>query len=94
MTETSSKGVLRLTTVMFLFVGLFGIWMGGCGNQTSEQKVERLIKKLQHGNPEVRVNAAEALGSIGEGAVDAMPALIQALKDQNSKVCLNVARAH
>ena len=36
MTETSSKGALRSTTVMFLFVGLVGIWMGGCGNQLSE----------------------------------------------------------
>ena len=88
MTETSSKSVLRSTTVMFLFVGLVGIWMGGCGNQTSEQKVERLIKKLQHENPEVRVNAAEALGSIGEGAKDAVPALIQALQDQNKDVRL------
>ena len=93
MTETSSKGVLRLTTVMFLFVGLFGIWMGGCGNQTSEQKVERLIKKLQHENPEVRVNAAEALGSIGEGAKDAVPALIQALQDQNKDVRWNAVEA-
>ena len=41
MTETSSKGVLRLTTVMFLFVGLVGIWMGGC--QTQEQKVGKLM---------------------------------------------------
>jgi len=24
------KSVLRSTTVMFLFVGLLGIWMGGC----------------------------------------------------------------
>ena len=36
MTETSSKGVLRLTTTMFLFVGLVGIWMGRCGNQSGE----------------------------------------------------------
>ncbi|MFP6724449.1 MAG: hypothetical protein VCF25_29895 [Candidatus Poribacteria bacterium] len=43
MTESSSKGVLRLTTVMFLFVGLFGIWMGGCGNQTPEQEEIKLV---------------------------------------------------
>ena len=42
MTETSSKGVLRLITAMFLFVGLVCIWMGGC--QTQEQKeIKRLI---------------------------------------------------
>ena len=43
MTETSSKGVLRLTTVMFLFVGLVGIWMGGCENQTPEQEEIKLV---------------------------------------------------
>ena len=67
MTETSSKGVLRSTTVMFLFVGLFGMWMGGC--ETQEQKVERLIGELQDHN--VRVSAAWALGMIGEEAKDA-----------------------
>ena len=46
MTEISSKGILRLTTAMFLFVGLFGIWMGGC--QTQEQKeIKRLIKHFR-----------------------------------------------
>ena len=89
MTDTSSKDVLRSTIVMFLFVGLVGIWMGGC--ETQDQKVEKLIQQLKEDND---WHAAEALGFIGEGAVDAVPALIQALKDQNSKVCLNVARAH
>ncbi|HHZ93447.1 TPA: HEAT repeat domain-containing protein [Candidatus Poribacteria bacterium] len=89
MTNTSSKDILRSTIVMFLFVGLVGIWMGGC--ETQDQKVEKLIQQLKEDND---WHAAEALGSIGEGAVDTVPALIQALKDQNSKVCLNVARAH
>ena len=60
MTETSFEGVLRLTTVMFLFVGLFGIWMGGC--QIQEQKVERLIKELGNRNEWVHLHAAMALG--------------------------------
>ena len=76
MTETSSKSVLRLTTVMFLFVGLVGIWMGGC--QTPEQKIEKLISKLQHKNPKVRQTAVVALTKTGK---DAVPALIQALQD-------------
>ena len=80
MTETSSKGVLRSTTVMFLFVGLFGMWMGGC--ETQEQKVERLIGELQDQDHNVRVSAAWALGMIGEGAKDAIPALVQALQDE------------
>jgi hypothetical protein len=42
MTNTSSKDILRSTIVMFLFVGLVGIWMGGC--ETQDQKVEKLIQ--------------------------------------------------
>ena len=75
MTEISFKGVLRSTTVMFLSVGLVGIWICGC--ETQGQKVERLIKELQ--DQDVRVHAAWALGSIG--SADAVPALTQALQD-------------
>ena len=80
MTEISFKGVLRSTTVMFLSVGLVGIWICGCetqGQTDREQKVERLIKELQ--DQDVRVHAAWTLGSIG--LVDAVPALTQALQD-------------
>ena len=59
MTDTSSKDVLRSTIVMFLFVGLVGIWMGGC--ETQDQKVEKLIQQLKEDND---WHAAEALGSI------------------------------
>ena len=83
MTETSSKGVLRSTTVMFLFVGLVGIWMGGC--QTQEQKeIKRLIGELQDQDEDssVRSNAAIALGNIGMR--NAVPALKQALQDEDT----------
>ena len=89
MTETSSKSVLRSTTIMFLFVGLVGIWMGGCQAQeqkveTQEQKIERLIKQLQDQNENVRRSAALALGRIG--SKDAVSALIQALQDQDVRI--------
>ena len=45
MTEASSKGVMRLKPIMFLFVGLVCISMSGC--QAQEQKVEKLITALQ-----------------------------------------------
>ena len=38
------KDVLRPTIVMYVFVGLVCMWIGGCESQ--EQKVENLIKKL------------------------------------------------
>ena len=58
MTETLSKGVLRLTIAMFLSVGLLGMWMGGCGNQTPEQKIERLIEELRDEDWIVRADAS------------------------------------
>ena len=75
------KGILRLTTAMFLFVGLLGIWIGGC--QTQEQKVEKLISKLQHKNPKVRQTAVVALTKMGK---DVVPVLIQALQGQNREI--------
>ena len=65
--------------------------MGGC--ETQEQKVERLITELGYKETKVRVRAAEALVQIGEGAVDAVPALMQALQDQNVSVRSNSARS-
>ena len=65
------------------------MWISGC--ETPEQKVAKLIKKLQHKNPKVRVNAALALGQIG--SENAVPALRQALQDQNDWVRAAVALA-
>jgi hypothetical protein len=52
----------RSVIVVVLFIGLVGIWIGGC--ETQEQKVERLITDLGHKETNVRNNAARALGSI------------------------------
>jgi len=59
MTETSSISVLRSTTVMFLFVGLVGIWTGGC-EETQEQEIKRLIGELQDEDAEGFVRVIEA----------------------------------
>ena len=96
------KSVLRSTTVMFLFVWLVGIWMGGCEKLTQEQRnavyalgqlglgyaMPALIQVLQDQNWDVRNSAAMALGNIGK---DAVPALIQTLQDQNWDVRGNAA---
>ena len=80
MTEISFKGVLRSTTVMFLSVGLVGIWICGCetqGQTDREQKVERLIKELQ--DQDVRVHAAWAFGEMGT------PEALKAVKEYESQ---------
>ena len=58
------KDVLRPTIVMYVFVGLVGMWIGGCESQ--EQKVENLIKKLGYKKGGVRINEAEALKAVKE----------------------------
>jgi len=52
------------------------------------QKMERLIGELQDEDSSVRVRAAGSLVQIGK---DAVPALIQALQDQNAE---GFARMH
>ena len=48
-----------------------------------KQKVEELIQAFQDDDWEVRRNAAYALGEIGPEAKGAVPALIQALQNQD-----------
>ena len=72
----------KSVVVMVLFIGLVGTWMAGCAQEDKDQKVERLIGELQDQDHNVRVSAAWALGMIGEGAKDAIPALVQALQDE------------
>jgi len=84
------KHVLRSITVMFLFVGLVGVWISGCENLTQEQKVERLIKQLQDQDVNVRMNAVRALMLIGtpaaiKAAEGATPFLIQQLQNDQDK---------
>ena len=55
--------ILKPTTAIFLLISSVSNWISGC--HTQEQKGQKLVKKLQHGNPEVRVNAAWKLGKIG-----------------------------
>ena len=48
-----------------------------------EDAVSALVQALKDQNTEVRANAIETLGMVGESAV---PVLIQALKDQDAEV--------
>ena len=52
--------------------------------------IERLIRKSQNANVNVRRNAVEALGYVGK---DAVPAQIQALQNEDSQVRANAVLA-
>ena len=71
--------VKRLVIVLSILVGLVSICISGC--DTQEQELKKLKKALQHKNSQVRHAVAGELGKIGENAIDAVPALIQALQD-------------
>ncbi|MBI4395563.1 MAG: HEAT repeat domain-containing protein, partial [Elusimicrobia bacterium] len=63
----------------------------GCASGRS--RVPSLIKALKHKDPQVRVDAAKALGELGPSAEPAIPALLETLKDNKSAVFLAAAKA-
>ncbi len=72
-------------------------WMTGNGNRHATQNTNgnlgKHIEKLCDENPNVRSDAADEIGQLGENASDALPALSQALHDEYEPVRLNAAYA-
>ena len=54
--------------------------------KAAEGVVPAMIQLMQDKNQGWSVRVADALGNMGEGAVDAVPALIQALQDENPDI--------
>src|SRR5262245_6539542 len=66
------------------------------GNGKAAQKADQisdLTQRLQSQDSIIRRNAAYALGQIGAGAKEAVPALIAALKDRDTEVRRSAASA-
>ena len=72
-------------------------WMTGNGNgqatQNTNGNLGKHIEKLSDENPNVRTDAADEIGQLGEHASDALPALSQTLHDEYEPVRLNAAYA-
>ena len=70
-------------------------WMAGEANGHSTQPtnggLEKHIAGLGNADAAVRASAADELGTFGESAADAVPLLIQALRDDYEPVSLNAA---
>ncbi|HIB91871.1 TPA: HEAT repeat domain-containing protein [Candidatus Poribacteria bacterium] len=73
---------------VFILALLVSIWVGGC--QTQEKKIPKLIQDLGHDTPSFRWMrttpreiAKKKLGKMGK---DAVPALTQALSQENSNI--------
>ena len=74
---------------LLLMLGVVIVSTAGCAPNIyqlyEKQDVEGLIRALDYRAPEVRQNAANALGNIGDPR--AVEPLIVALKDENLWVC-------
>jgi HEAT repeat protein len=55
--------------------------------------VAAVLPKLNHGDPYIRFNAALCLGTMGPWAREAIPALIEAIKDESAVVRANAVEA-
>ena len=67
---------------MKALLGVSLVWVLWCLPARAES-VADLIDQLKSQNPDVRREAAQALGKLGPEAKDAVPALANALKDKN-----------
>lgn len=82
---------LNLSHCLALACGLFILALApACSKQTQQfdrtVDVQAMIQQLQASDHQSRVDACVALGSAGPHAAKAVPALTQALSDQNSLV--------
>lgn len=77
-------------------------WMTGESNgprnpekttQPANGNLTQRIEALGDNNPSVRSRTADELGMLGEAAAEAIPMLLQALRDGYEPVCLNAAYA-
>lgn len=51
----------------------------------ADDRIDRLIRQLKDADFDVRIEAAHELGKLGSKAKGAVPALIEALKNKNSR---------
>jgi HEAT repeat protein len=73
---------------------LFALWAVGCGPPRVEHSVPSLVKTLKNDkDPNMRYWAAESLGNFGPPAREAVPDLIEALKDPEPMVRMGAAYA-
>jgi hypothetical protein len=72
--------------VIFLFVFLFVFYPTWASDAGSDVLISKYIKQLKKSNPELRGDAALALGNMGADSKNAVPALAQALSDNDSLV--------
>src|SRR5262245_35243071 len=88
---------LRLTALscraICVFFAAVLLLVGQGRAQEKPDQLYDLTRKLRSPDKIIRISAAEALKKIGPAAKEAIPALIEALKDQDAEVRLHAAIA-
>ena len=74
-------------------MGLFDFLKKKPPAQAHDPRMEALLAGLSHADSGQRVAACEELGRLGRAGQDAVPALEEALMDDNNLVCEAAARA-
>ncbi len=74
-------------------ITLLFLVLSHCCDTCFGQDVSELVKDLKDKSADVRRSAADALGRIGPEAKAAVPALSEALKDEDPDVRLSAVRA-
>jgi len=74
-------------------MGLFDFLKKKPQAQAEDPRLASLLAALADADPSRRVAACEDLGRLGRSGLDAVPALEQALMDDDNKVCEAAARA-
>jgi HEAT repeat protein len=75
-------------------VGATAVWaLGSIGRGSAPARKELVKLVAEHIDPYFRGEAAQALGSIGPFAKDALPALRRAVRDQDEAVAAQAVRA-
>src|SRR5438270_11030202 len=78
----------------FLSVSVF-LFLVGCGKEAEHngQTISHWRHALQDPNPKVRIEAANAIGTLGGQAKSAVPELIAAIQDKHDAVRVKAATA-
>lgn len=82
------KKLLIIAVCFGVIAGIQNCYAGSSKTKSSsaQAQVNKYIQDLKHGTRDVKISAAQALGGIGPAAKDAIPALIETLKDEDECV--------
>jgi HEAT repeat protein len=81
-----SRSTVRLIPLVAMCASLLAVGTRGDDVAATQEQVGRLVAALSDAREHVRAAAAGKLGELGPAAVDAIPALLKAFRDESGEV--------